>query len=71
MVCKIYSQVNVTDPRYVDIDVIGLINNRIISDKNEVVISENKYGIPEGTYIVKYVIPTNRLTQVLMKRKCQ
>ena len=71
MVCKIYSQVNVTDPRYIDIDVIGLTRSSIISDKNEVIISENDYGIPVGTYVVRYVIPTSRLTQVLMKRKCQ
>ena len=70
MVCKIYSQVNVTDPRYIDIDVIGLTNNRIISDRNEVVISNNDFGIPTGKYEVKYVIPSNRLTQVLMK-KCR
>lgn len=72
MVCKIYSQVNVADPRYIDIDVIGLTRNHNISDKNEVVINENKFGIPVGTYDIKYVIPTNRLYyQVLMKKKCQ
>lgn len=70
MVCKIYSQVNVTDPRYIDIDVIGLTTSRTISDKNEVVINENEFNIPAGKYEIKYVIPSNRLTQVLMK-KCQ
>jgi len=71
MVCKIFNQTNVTDPRYIDIDVIGLTNNHTISDKNEVVIDENAFGIPAGTYIVKYVIPTSRLYQVLLKKKCQ
>lgn len=71
MVCKIFSQVNVTDPRYIDIDVIGLTKNHTISDKNEIVISENPFDIPEGTYIVKYVIPTSRLYQILLKKKCQ
>lgn len=68
MVCKIYSQANVTDPRYIDIDVLGLVNHNIISDKNEVIIEENAFNIPTGKYEIKYVIPTNRLTQVLMKR---
>lgn len=70
MVCKIYSQQNVTDPRYVDIDVIGLTRSHIISDENEVIINENEFNIPTGKYEIKYVIPTNRLTQVLMK-KCR
>lgn len=69
MVCKIYSQSNVEDPRYVDIDVIGLTEERTITTENEIVIKENDFGIPTGTYIVKYVIPSSRLYQILMKRK--
>lgn len=71
MVCKVYSQANVTDPRYIDIDVLGLTDNHTITDKNEVVISNNPFGIPVGTYTVKYVIPNSRHYQILMKKKCQ
>lgn len=69
MVCKIYSQTNVTDPRYIDIDVIGLVDSCFITDKNEVRIKENPFNIPVGEYQVRYVIPSTRYTQVLMKRK--
>lgn len=69
MVCKIYSQNNVADPRYIDIDVIGLTEEHTITTENEVVINDNDFGIPTGTYIVKYVIPSSRLYQILMKRK--
>jgi hypothetical protein len=69
MVCHIYSQDNVQDPRFVDIDVLGLTEERNITVDNEVVISDNNFGIPTGTYVVKYVIPTSRLTQVFLKRK--
>ena len=61
MVCKIYSQTNVTDPRYVDVDVIGLTYDKEITDKNVIIINGDKYNI-------KYIIPSSRLTQVLMKR---
>lgn len=27
MVCKVYSQNNIADPRYIDVDVIGLTDN--------------------------------------------
>ena len=61
MVCKIYSQTNVTDPRYVDVDLIGLTKDKDITDENVIVIGDEKYN-------VKYVIPSSRLYQILMTR---
>ena len=62
MVVKIYSQTNeFNDPKYVDVDLIGLTKDKDITDKNELIIDDVKY-------IVKYVIPSSRLYQVLMKR---
>ena len=69
MVCKVYSQSNVTDPRYLDVDVIGLTENWNITTKNEIEILDNPFNIPTGTYIVRYVIPSSRLFQILMQRK--
>ena len=69
MVCKVYSQTNVTDPRYIDIDLVGLTEEHTITDKNEVEIIDNNFGIPTGTYLVKYVIPSSRLYQILLKKK--
>lgn len=61
MVCKIYSQTNVTDPRYVDVDVIGLTYDKEITDENVIIINGDRYN-------VKYIIPSSRLYQILMKR---
>ena len=61
MVIKIYQQQNTSDARYVDVTDIGLTYDNEISDKNQIVVGEN-------TYDVLYVIPSNRLNQILMKR---
>jgi len=61
MVCKIYSQSNVDDPRYVDVDVIGLTKDKDITDENVIIIGDEKFNI-------KYVIPSSRLYQILMQR---
>ena len=61
MVCKIYSQTNVTDPRYVDVDLIGLTKDKDITDENVIVVGDEKFN-------VKYIIPSSRLYQILMKR---
>lgn len=69
MVCKIYSQNTITDPRYVDIDVVGLTEDHNITTKNEIEILNNQFNIPTGTYLVRYVIPSSRLFQILMQKK--
>ena len=61
MVCKIYSQTNVTDPRYVDVDLIGLTKDKDITDENVIVVGDEKFN-------VKYIIPSSRLYQILMTR---
>ena len=61
MVCKIYSQTNVEDPRYVDVDVIGLTKDKQITTDNVLIVGDEKFN-------VKYVIPSSRLYQILMQR---
>lgn len=61
MVVKIYQQQNTSDARYVDVTDIGLTYDKEISDANQIVVGEH-------TYDVLYVIPSNRLNQILMKR---
>lgn len=58
---KIFSQVNVSDVRYVDVDVIGLTYDNSITDANQIKFDGRVYD-------VKYVIPSSRLNQILMKR---
>lgn len=58
---KIFSQVNVSDVRYVDVDVIGLTYDKSITDANQIKFDDRVYD-------VKYVIPSSRLNQILMKR---
>lgn len=62
MVCKIYSQVNTNDMRYVDVEMIGITKDKEISNENEIKLG-NTY------YQVLYVIPSSRYYQVLMRRK--
>ena len=62
MVVKIYSQSNVDDVRHTDVTTIGLTYDNSITDENQIVVD----GI---TYNVLYVIPSGRLTQVLMKKE--
>ena len=59
MVVKIYSQRNVDDVKYVDVDVIGLTKDKDITTENVIQIGSDKYN-------VKYIIPSGRYTQVLM-----
>lgn len=53
MYCRIFSQVNIDNPKYVDIDVIGLTDDKNITDANQIVIDDDVYN-------VKYVIPSSR-----------
>lgn len=61
MVVKIYSQTNVEDIRYNDVELIGLTYDKEITDENQIQID----GV---NYQILYVIPSSRLYQVLMKK---
>lgn len=58
---KIYSQQNVQDPRYVDVELIGLTQ-----DKN--VVPGEVVSLAQGDYRVKYVIPTGRWQEILLSK---
>jgi len=60
MVLKIYSQSNVQDPRYVDIEKIGITKDFNISTANQIVDGTDKYN-------VCFTIPSGKYLQVLMK----
>ena len=62
MVVKIYSQVDVNNPKYVDIELVGITKNKSISTENEI-------RIENDLYVVKYIIPSSRYNQVLMVKK--
>ena len=57
---KVYSQQNVQDPRYVDVEMVGLTKDAIAP--GEVV------SLASGDYRVKYVIPTGRWQEVLLTK---
>lgn len=61
MMYKIYSQSNVSNPKYVDVDLIGITAYQNITTANEIKIGNDKY-------VVKYVIPSSRYYQVLMSK---
>lgn len=61
MVVKIYTQTNVEDPKYVDIDVIGITKDKNISDDNQIKIGDDYYNI-------KFIIPSGRYNQILMNK---
>lgn len=61
MMVKQYSQTNVQDPRFVDVEYIGL---------TKAAISINEVVSIDGTdYMVLYVIPSGRYTQVMLKER--
>lgn len=62
MVCKIYSQTNTNDMRYVDVEMIGITKDKDITNENEIKIGDTNYQ-------VLYVIPSSRYYQVLMRKK--
>lgn len=61
MVVKIYNQSNVDTVAYADVDMIGLTADKEITDANQIIIGDDKFNI-------KYVIPSGRLHQILMKK---
>lgn len=59
MTVKIYSQQNVQDPRYVDIEMIGLT-------KDTSIVPGEVVSLAQGDYRVRYVVPTPRWQEILM-----
>lgn len=56
---KLYSQQNVDDPRYVDVDLVGLT-------KDTSIVPGEVISLAQGEYRVKYVIPTGRWTELML-----
>lgn len=60
MAVKVYSQTNVSDIRYNDVELIGLTKTAV-KDSQQI-------KIDDIVYQVLYVIPSGRYNQVLMKK---
>ena len=56
---KIYAQQNVPDPRYVDVEAVGLT-------KDTSIVPGEVISFAQGDFRVKYVIPTGRWTQLML-----
>ena len=56
---KIYAQQNVQDPRYVDVEAVGLT-------KDTSIVPGEVISFAQGDYRVKYVIPSGRWTQLML-----
>ena len=56
---KIYSQVNVLDPRYVDVDQIALTRDTSVTTSDQLTVNGKLYG-------VKYTIPSPRYHTLLL-----
>ena len=61
MAVKVYSQQNVQDPRYVDVEMVGLTQDKSIVP-GEVI------SLAQSDYRVKYVIPTGRWQEILLSK---
>lgn len=59
MMIKIQNQINVEDPRFVDVDSIGI--------SKDLLVAGNKIIDGEKVYLIKYVIPSSRFQQALLK----
>lgn len=59
MMIKIQSQINVEDPRFVDVDSVGI--------SKDLLVAGNKIIDGEKIYLIKYVIPSSRFQQALLK----
>lgn len=60
MMIKIRGQVNVTDPRFVDCDAIGITQERTLTAGNKIVDGD-------VIYLIQYIIPSFRYQQVFLK----
>lgn len=56
---KIYAQQNVQDPRYVDVEAIGLT-------KDTSIVPGEVVSLAQGDFRVKYVIPTGRWRELML-----
>ena len=59
MMIKIQTQVNVEDPRFIDCDCVGISKNLLVAG--------NKIIDNDKVYLIKYVIPSSRYQQALLK----
>lgn len=59
---KIYTQTNVTDPRYTEVDEIALTEDREVTTSDRLTAG----GI---TYAVRYVVPSPRYVTLLLRRQ--
>ena len=60
MATWVYSQQNVQDPRYIDVEMVGLTHDAIAP--GEIV------TLAQGDFRVKYVVPTERWQEVLLTK---
>ena len=58
MVVKIYTQTSTENPRFLDVDLLGLTKDTVECG-DQIIIGTKKYD-------VKYTIPSEKLTQVFM-----
>ena len=58
---KVYAQNNVQDPRYVDVEAVGLT-------KDKSIVPGEVISFAQGDYRVKYVIPTSRWQELMLVR---
>lgn len=56
---KIYAQQTVADPRYVDVEAIGLT-------KDTSIVPGEVISFAQGDFRVKYVVPTSRWQQLML-----
>ena len=56
---KLYAQGNVADPRYIDVEAVGLT-------KDTSIVPGEVISFAQGDYRVKYVIPSGRWTQLML-----
>ena len=56
---KVYGQQNVQDPRYVDVEAVGLT-------KDTSIVPGEVITFDQGDYRVKYVVPTSRWQQLML-----
>ena len=56
---KLYSQQNVSDPRYVDVEAVGLT-------KDTSIVPGEVITFAQGDFRVKYVVPTGRWTELML-----
>lgn len=56
---KVYAQQNVQDPRYVDVEAVGLT-------KDKSIVPGEVISFAQGDFRVKYVIPTGRWQELML-----